>query len=250
MGRKKLNMVEKTTALTLLGQGTSAISVAAELKVSRQAIYDFKKAAATPSHKPGSGRKRLTSLRMDMMLKREVTANPSITAASLRKRHPKVLKNVAIRTIQHRLRKDLDLPLRLAAKKPLLTDAMRKKRIAFCKKYRDWTSDQWKSVMFSVESIFRLVRETSKTIRRPTGSDRYDPKFTVKTVNHPSQVMVWGAFSGKGGRGGLYLLHPNVTMRRSNYVNVLRDHMLTFFDMHRCSFFYAWWGTCSQNCHC
>ena len=219
MGRKKLNIVEKTKALTLLGQGISAISVAAESKISCQAIYDLKKAAttvpegATPSRKPGSGRKRLTSLCTDMMLKREVTANPSITAASLRKRHPEVLKNVAIRIIQHWLRKDLDLPLQRAAKKPFLTDAMRKKCIAFCKKYRDWTSDQWKSVMFSDENIFRLVRGTSKTIRRPSGSDRYDPKFTVKTVNHPAQVMVWGAFSGKGGREGLYLLPPNVTMR-------------------------------------
>ena len=32
----------------------------------------------------------------------------------------------------------------------------------------------------------------------PLGSDRYDPKFTVKTVNHPSQVMAWGLLAGKG----------------------------------------------------
>ena len=46
-----------------------------------------------------------------------------------------------------------------------------------------------------------------------------------------------GAFSGKGGCGGLYFLLPNVTMRRINYVNALKDHMLKFFDMHHCSFF-------------
>ena len=46
-----------------------------------------------------------------------------------------------------------------------------------------------------------------------------------------------GAFNGKGGCGGLYFLPPNVTMRGSNYVDVLRDHMFTFFDMHPCSFF-------------
>ena len=93
MGQKKLSM-EKTKALALLEQGISVVCVAAELKVSRQAIYDLKKAAAivsegaTPSRKPGTGRKRLTSLRTDMMLKREVIANPSITAANLRKKQP------------------------------------------------------------------------------------------------------------------------------------------------------------------
>ena len=52
--------------------------------------------------------------------------------------------------------------------------------------------------MFLDESVFRLFKGTSKTIRRPSGSDRYDPKFTVTTVNHPSQVMVWGLSAGKG----------------------------------------------------
>ena len=83
-------MVEKTKALSLLGQGISVICVAVELKVSRQAIYDLKKTAATvsegatPSRKPGIGRKRMTSLCTDIMLKREVIANPSIFAANLR----------------------------------------------------------------------------------------------------------------------------------------------------------------------
>ena len=84
----------KTKTLALLGHGISVIYVAAELKVSRQAINDLKKTAATvsegatPSRKPGTRHKRLTSLCMDMMLKREVTSNPSITAANLRKKQP------------------------------------------------------------------------------------------------------------------------------------------------------------------
>ena len=95
-------MIEKTRALTLLGEGVSVIRVATELKTSRQAIYDLKKAATTvpegttSPRKPGSGRKRLTSLRTDMMLKREVKASPSITAAELKKKHPEVLGKVAI----------------------------------------------------------------------------------------------------------------------------------------------------------
>ena len=89
-----LSMVEKTEVLALLGQGISVICVPAELKVSRQAIYDLKKATATvsegttPSHKPSTRCKRLTSLRTDMMSKREVIANPSITGANLRKKQP------------------------------------------------------------------------------------------------------------------------------------------------------------------
>ena len=87
-------MVEKTKALALLEQGIGVVCRAPELKVSRQAIYDLKKAAATvsegvtPSRKPGTGRKQLISLLTDIMLKREVIANPSITEANLRKKQP------------------------------------------------------------------------------------------------------------------------------------------------------------------
>ena len=48
--------------------------------------------------------------------------------------HPELLENVAVRTIQHRLQKGLGLPSRKAAKKPLLTEQMKKQRIAFAKK--------------------------------------------------------------------------------------------------------------------
>ena len=93
---------------------------------------------------------------------REVKQNPSITTAEIKKKHPELLQNLAVRTIQHRLQKDLGLPCRRAAKKLLLTDTMKKKRLQFAKKYRDWTPEQWKSVMWSNdESTFRLVRGAS-----------------------------------------------------------------------------------------
>lgn len=83
--------------------------------------------------------------------------------------------------------------------------------------------------MFSNESTFRLVRGGSKTVRCPKDVSRYDLRYTVKTVKHPDSVMVWGAFSGNKGRGGLYFLPRNVTMKGRNHVDVLRDHLLDFF---------------------
>ena len=102
------------------------------------------------------------------------------------------------------------MPCRRAAKKPLLTKAMMKKRVSFCKKIYalDYMAD-WRKVLFSDfffvsdESTFRLVRGGYKLVRRPQGVSRYAFKYTIKTVKHPESVMVWGAFSGNKGRGGL-----------------------------------------------
>ena len=73
---------------------------------------------------------------MDKLLKNEVPSYPSITAVELKNKHHELLYNVSIRTICHRLQKNLNLPGRRAAKKPMLTAAMKKKRLNFCQKYR------------------------------------------------------------------------------------------------------------------
>ncbi|KAG7174711.1 Transposable element Tcb2 transposase-like 7 [Homarus americanus] len=135
-----------------------------ELKSFKASHLHLKHAAAPsppgaiPKRKVGSGAVRKTSIRTDNILKHEVMSDPAVTASTQKKKHPDLLKHVAIRTVQHRLQKDHGLPTRRAAKKPLLTEAMKTKRINFCKKYQHWTSDDWKKVMFSDESTFRLVR--------------------------------------------------------------------------------------------
>jgi hypothetical protein len=104
------------------------------------------------------------------------------------------------------------MPSRRVAQKPLLTEKMKKKRMAFCKAYQHWTAEDWSKVMYSDESTFRCIRSFSTKVRRPSGSNRYDSQYTVKTVKHPDSVMIWGRFSGAVGRGGLFFLPNNTTM--------------------------------------
>jgi transposase len=187
--------------------------------------------------KPKSGRPKKTTKATDRMLKMTVCGDPFITAKELKKQMPEVLANVSVRTIQHRLQKDMKLPSRSAAMKPLITDKMKKKRLAFAKKYKDWTADQLASVMFSDESTFRTMRIVHRSVRRPIGSYRYNSRYTVKTMKHPDSVMVWACFTGKMGRGGLYFLPKGSTMNGERYMDVLDNHLLPFMALHRASHF-------------
>jgi hypothetical protein len=45
--------------------------------------------------------------------------------------------------------KRLGLLSQCAAKKPLLTEKMVKKKLAFCNKFKAWTAKDWETVMFS-----------------------------------------------------------------------------------------------------
>jgi hypothetical protein len=94
------------------------------------------------------------------------------------------------------------------AAKPLLTQAMRGKRLAFCKRFRNWTVDDWKKVMFSDESHFELrFANTRHLCSQQPCSDRFDPRFTRKTVKYPAKIMAWGCFSWRGRGGALERLN-------------------------------------------
>lgn len=98
-------MEEKSLALTLLEKEDSVISVARDLGVSRETIYQLKHSAASlppgtvPQRKEGSGAPKKTTPRTDKLIKREVLANPSITSVELRNKYPDLVQNVSTRTI-------------------------------------------------------------------------------------------------------------------------------------------------------
>lgn len=70
------------------------------MRATRQAIYSLKKLL------PYSGAPTKPSPRTDTMRKPKVVSEPTLTASTLR------IKDVSIRTVQHRLQRDLDLPTR------------------------------------------------------------------------------------------------------------------------------------------
>ena len=90
MGRKKLQMEEKSRVLTLLEKGELAIAVTRDIGVSREAIYQLKGSAASlspgivPKQKSGSGAPKKTSPKTNKLLKRKVLSYPSISAVELK----------------------------------------------------------------------------------------------------------------------------------------------------------------------
>jgi hypothetical protein len=83
--------------------------------------------------------------------------------------------------------------------------------------------------MLSDESMFRCIGAIKSKVRRPNGSNCFDPRYTAKTVKHPDSVMVWGCFSAKG-RGCIYFLPKNATMNGERYQEVLQNHLLFWMD--------------------
>lgn len=205
--------------------GMNQTEIAKKCKISRRSVgrYLAQDPETLHSARKNSGRKRCTTTRQDRILKNLVTRSPTRGSASLAQ---EVSCNhgclVSPRTVRRRLTVDLGLPARRPAKKPLLTEKQRKARIAFCQCNQDKDATWWERVMFSDESTFQQLRDSGYNyIRRPP-NQRYNPKYTIKTVKHPPSIMCWGAITAAG-RAGLEPLPRGTRLNSAGYIRILES---------------------------
>jgi len=107
-------------------------------------------------------------------------------------------------------------------KKQLLTLQMRRKRVAWAKRYRHWTKDDWSKVLFSDESQFTVQGQRSQFVRRSLG-EPIRPCHIDQGVKHPPAKMFWGCFS-KYGPGPLLAIDG--MMNSDVYISVLRRKVI------------------------
>lgn len=241
--KKEFDPVEKAKIKVMYEDGLSTAEIALKLNRSQRGIQrvvkqvkDLPITASPPGAKKRSGRVRTITAGQEKALKIYVRANPFTTARKIKRDVPG-WENVSVRHIQRVLTCRLGFKNCKAAMKPKVTEAMRTKRLEFAKKYSSWTADQWMSVMFSDESLFRAYDSSDQRVWREEGSDRSDPELTTPTLKHGPQVMIWGAFSGNGGRGSLYFLEEKQTMNTDRYIEVIHDHLSRIMVTHRADYF-------------
>ena len=100
--------------------------------------------------------------------------------------------------------------------------------------------------MFSDESNFQVFKIGSTTVRGPRSSDHFNSRYTVPTVKHLQSVIVWKCFSGEKGRGSLYFF-PNIKKINADlYLQVLKDHMLNFYNIYGSEVFMHNSGPCHK----
>ncbi len=166
-----------------------------------------------PARKKGSGCPAVISKDALKILERFVKKNPAATADDIKENVPEVAA-VSLRHIRRLLVEKLRMRSKNCRPQASPNQANEGQKTGFCyiKKYRHWTEEEWSRVMYSDELTFRCLRATRTRVRRPAGSDRFDSRYTVKTVKHPASLMVWASFTGACGHAGIFFLPPNVTM--------------------------------------
>ena len=144
VGKQWTSDVEKAKIIAWRGEGVKVKDIITRSGRSRRTIERILRSAKDlppnilPLHKRPTGRKRVTSRKTDKFLKLVFIRQPFMTVTEVKLLHPDVFRYASIRTLRRRLQKDLGLPCRRAARKPLITEKMRKKRLEFCKRYKNF----------------------------------------------------------------------------------------------------------------
>ena len=124
---------------------------------------------ATGSHEDlhRKGRPRIHSAAKDKLIRVTSLRNRKLTAPQIRAQMNAIHSSSSrhISTVQRRLRES-GLYCQIAAKKTLLRKSNKQKRFVWAKKHKEWTLDQWKSVLWSDESKYEIFGFTRRVFVR------------------------------------------------------------------------------------
>lgn len=130
-------------------------------------------------------------------------------------------------TIQRRLR-SAKLNGRIARRKPHVSKANVRKRLAFARRNEQKPNSWWRNILWSDESKYNRFASDGKVyVRRPPNQE-FNPKYTLKTVKYGGgSVTVWGCFSWYG-IGPIHRI--NGIMNAEMYKDILANVMLPYAE--------------------
>jgi len=114
---------------------------------------------------------------------------------------------------------------RIARRRPYLNKRDRKRRLQFARQHKDWTVEQWASVLFSDEMAIKLFMERrSKDYIWRTAEEEFHPDcINYKRCPKGIGLMFWGVFrKGKMGPGLFFNLEKGESVDSMIY----RDQIL------------------------
>jgi transposase len=174
-----------------LGPKLSKSVISKRLKVSPRVIdhwIKIYKETGDVQEKRKSGRKKITGLKEDVIIKSFSINNPEASSQQISEAMESVGIRASSTTIRRRL-KSMGMKYCHPISKPLMLKRHRLSRVHFAKQNGD---QDWKKVIFTDESTFQLFPNSRKLWMRKS------KKLIYRKVKHPQKIHAWGGFSDSG----------------------------------------------------
>lgn len=224
----KLRDFERQYILLLHGHGYNNVQIATIIgrneSTVRRLIKKYYAEGSINRSKP-SGRPRKTTATTIRYILNQVRDNRFVTARDIKALES--CSSLSESTICRVIKNDGNYKSHYAAKKPLITENNRVRRLAWCQARVNWSIEDWKNIIWSDESPFTLRYKARKKVWR-LDNERYDMKCITASVKHDAKINVWGCFSFNG-VGELTIIEGN--MNALQYRDILEDCLFISKDI-------------------
>ena len=219
---KHYSPIEKARAYQMVQDGYNYSQVEQKLGINRKTVrllvrkYNKDKIF---TRKKGSGRKKSYTARDSRKLKRMIKSGACETAVDIqRSLDENELKCDSLPTIR-RILHSKGLNGRVKVKKPLLNGWNKKRRLVFAKRYKNWTVNDWKKVLFSDETKIRRCGSDGRVYIWREINEKVSERTSKPTVKQMKEdFIIWSCF---GYKDVGYAVKLNSTMNAKMYQNVL-----------------------------
>lgn len=201
--------------------GWSIRQLALHYNISKNSVFNILKKwrqHGRIDRNPGAGRKKISNLEQDGLLIQTIREHPFYTVVNAVRE-----SNFpgSSRTARRRI-KETDLRCRSAAKKILLTQNHKDRRVGFALEYVAVDDNFWNNIIFTDEKTFQSTRNGPIRVYRPPNS-RFEEEYVNHAAGNRFGVNMWAWISALG-PGVLW--HIDGTLNSETYITILNDIML------------------------
>ncbi len=219
-----ISSAQKENILSLASHGHSTCSIAKKTGLGKSTVIRTLHNILPNHQMPSSGHPSKLSSRAQHAILSQITMGKVSNAVQATKHINTIIPHpVSSQTVRNVLKKH-SFKAVTKKKKPLLSAMHRKKCLAFALKYKEWTVEDWKRVIWSDETkINRIGSDGKQWVWKQVGEGLISREVQGTVKFGGGKIMVWGCM---GWEGVGQLAEVEGRMDGDQYVAILEDHLV------------------------
>lgn len=208
----------------LLLEGKSIREIAKRIGISKSKVGEMRKGLDLEVTSAKNGRPTKLSETDDRIIARIIRSGKADNAVQATQTINKHLEHAVSSSTVRRSLKRQGMKAVVKKKKPMLSALHRHARLVFAEKYREFTEEDWKRVIWSDESkINRLGSDGQKYVWKKAGEPLIDREIIGTKKFGGGNIMVWGCM---GWDGVGKMVYVEGKMDAKQYCSILDDGLL------------------------